>query len=138
MADIIITAASCLPSTDANLQNAIAFETITAGQPVTAAVVAGQQTTVRLADALNYPFVIGLAACGAAANQPIRICTQDTTGWTLGGTVNAGDVVYLSPNSGKVTSTYADILAGKMVQILGIGIGGGKIFLSILRSDVAK
>jgi hypothetical protein len=91
---------------------------------------------VRLADAtVNYK-VIGIAATGAAAGQPVKIILIDPS-LAMGVSV-AGDVLYLGPAAGTITSTYADLTTGKFVAVLGIGIGGGKVNFDPLRADVAK
>jgi hypothetical protein len=150
LTDVTQTPANVLASPGAEfLQgDVIAFETIAQGQPVAlAATSTGAQPVVRLADASVYYQLVGIAANGASAGQPMRVITRDPS-INLGITVAAGDVVYLSPNAGKLTITYADLVATKFVAVIGVGIGGSKVNMGgtqyngkpigVIRADVAK
>ena len=106
--------------------------TITAGQTLYLDTVSG---TVKLAKAnLASPAntILGIAASNASANQPIIVITYDPS-LTVGGTVNAGTVVWLSVvNAGGLSSTTADdVSGGTMTRIvLGVGLTGNKLFFS--------
>lgn len=141
-ASLTVPAASVVPSIQAKLQDCIAFEAITQGQPVAFAdpqfsyASAGGQLTVRLADATTNFKVAGLAATAGLPGQPIKVIISDPL-LAIGGVV-IGDVVYLGVTPGSLTVTYADITSGKVVQVLGVGIAVGKINMQITRSDTAK
>lgn len=140
MAAVPITAANVVPSQDAQFLDAIAYETMTQGQAVAYLEPASDTATapyVRLADAAVYYRVIGVVASGASANQPVKVILKDKA-MALGGTIAAGDVAYVGPTPGSITVTYADILTGKFVSVLGIGVGGNKINLNPVRADAPK
>lgn len=149
---ISITAANFLPSSAAVYLPGrnYAGATITAGQAVyldtTVAVSAGQ---VKLASATGSGLatqVIGLAANGASAGQPIKILIRDPS-LTLGGAVTAGCIVILHTTAGAVTLTAGDVTTGGYVAVLGVGISTTKInfggtkntnnFMGVIRADVA-
>ena len=92
---------------------------------------------VRLADAGTFYKVIGVAATGGSAGQPMKIILSDPS-LAIGATVAAGDVVYLGVTPGALTVTYADITTGKFVATLGVGIGGNKINFLPVRANVVK
>lgn len=127
MANLTITPASVIPSIGADYLDALAYETIAQGAPVALVdppVVGTAQSSVRLADATLQYKVIGIAANGASAGQPVKVILRDPA-LALGVTV-AGDVVLLGATNG-LTVTPADITTGKYVAVVGVGIGGGKI-----------
>jgi hypothetical protein len=156
-AAIAITAGNFLPSSSAVYLagDHYAKTTITAGQavyydtsivtPAASTPDIGLATASGAGDAVK---AVGFAATGGGAGQPIKVLIRDPA-LALGGTVAAGDVVYLHNTAGSVTSTYADITTGGYVQVFGIGIGGNKInfggssfiglgWLGVIRADVAK
>ena len=141
MAAISITAASVLPSSSADIKTYTAGAAITAGQ----AVYQDTDLTIKLADADGAsPLykVIGIAACGAAAGQPVSVCLRDPD-FTLGGTVAAGAIVITHTTAGAVCVVDESDLqptTGWRVAVLGVGIGSNKINLFPAvqcRSDVA-
>lgn len=94
--------------------------------------------------------VIGIAATSAPGpNQRILIVLRDPA-FAIGGTVNAGDVVYLHPTGGAMTSAYSDVSAtGSFVCVIGVGIGGNQInfggtqtlnknWAGVIRADAAR
>ncbi len=140
MANVSITAANVVPSKDAKYLDAIAYETITQGQPVAYLEPPSDTASVpfvRLADFTTYYKVIGIAAGGASPNQPLKVILKDPA-LQPGYTIAAGDVAYVGTAAGSITITYADIVSGKFVSVLGIGIGSNKINLNPVRSDTPK
>src|SRR6516165_5093860 len=110
-----------------------AIGTIAAGQPVyySTAVSNPSPTTpdIGLANAAgtgDSVKVIGVAAGGASAGQPIKVITRDPA-LKLGVTNVAGDVIYLGITAGALTSTYADLVAGNYVCVLAVGTASGTV-----------
>lgn len=64
----------------------------------------------------------GFARNSAAAGQPVD-CTGLDPGYIFGGTVNAGDDIWLSPTPGGITKTRADLITGCTVIHLGCALG---------------
>jgi len=126
-ADISITPASVIPSAKARFSQQTAGVTITAGQVVYLDTVSG---TVKLAKAnVASPVnsVFGIAATNASANQPVVIITSDPA-LAIGGTVASGATVWLSgTNTGGETSTFADLVTGWTIIVLGVGNGSNSI-----------
>jgi hypothetical protein len=119
MADISITAASVLASTSASTNEGFAGATITAGQSLYLDTVTN---TLKLADAdgtspINT--IAGIALNGASSGQPVKYAIKDAS-FTLGATLLAGDVVYLSDTPGGLTSTIAELEAGDKVIVVGV------------------
>lgn len=149
---ISVTAGSFVPSANAKYLPGknYAGETLTAGQAVyldtTLAVTAGQ---VKKASATGTGLainVIGFAANGAAAGQPVKVVIRDPA-LTLGGAVTAGAIILLHTTAGAVTLTAGDVTSGGYVCVLGVGISTTKInfggtktgndYLGVIRADVA-
>ena len=126
-ADIAITAANVVPSAKARYSQQTAGATITAGQVVYLDTVSG---TVKLAKANSASPVIsvyGIAATNASLNQPVVIITSDPA-LAIGGTIASGGTVWVSgTNAGGMTSTFADLVTGWTVTVLGVGTGSNSI-----------
>lgn len=128
MADISITPANVLKSTSAQQMSGIAGTTITAGQ----ALYLDANNQLQLADADGASpanTIAGIALNGGALGQPINYVGTDPS-FTFGGTVLAGDAIYLSDTPGGVTKTFADLEAGDKVIILGVAVTTTTINLS--------
>lgn len=126
MADIVITAASVLPSATAILDVAkVAGVAITAGQVV---YLDTATNSYKLADAnaaAPANSVAGIALNNAAAGQLIAIVTKDPQ-LAIGGTVAAGATVIASATPGAMCPD-ADAASGWTKIILGGGVGSNKI-----------
>lgn len=121
MAAISITAANVLASNSAQSTRGIAGVAITAGQALY--VVSG--STVALADANGVSpanSFAGMSQNNADIGQPVDYTGTDTS-FTFGGTVNAGDDIWLSPTPGGITKTRADLVTGCTVIHLGCALG---------------
>ncbi len=148
---ISITAANFVPSANAVYLPGknYAGATLTAGQAVyldtTVSVTAGQ---VKLASATGSGLavnVIGFAANGAAAGQPVKVLIRDPA-LAIGGAVTAGCIILLHTTAGSITLTAADLTTGGYVCVLGVGISTTKInfagtkngnnFMGVIRADV--
>jgi hypothetical protein len=117
--DLSVTAANVLPSTGAVLQTGTAGEAITAGQTLYQKAADGKwykadcnsaTAEVRVAKAI--------ALVGAAAGQPVVVQTGGTI--TIGATVAAGTVYYLSGTAGGIRPA-ADNTTGDYPQAIGMG-----------------
>lgn len=149
-AAITITPANFLPSTSAQYLPGInrAGGTILAGQPVyvdTALAVSSGQIKVASATGTGLATqVVGLAAHGASAGQPIKVVTRDPD-LTLGGTVSAGLIIImgvngaLHPSADNVSTWYTAVIAvGK--SSTKVNFGGTKYSgnpIGLMRSDAA-
>lgn len=121
MADIVVTAASVLPSANAIIKTGIvaAATTVTAGQTLYLTT----SNTLGLADSdATSPagVVAGIALCGGGAGQRINYCTEDPS-FTFGGTCTvATGAIYQSDTAGGITQTIADLESGDILTFLGI------------------
>jgi hypothetical protein len=117
MADLTVTAASCVPGTDARLDTGVAGETITAGMAVYKAstglwMKADSNSATALARAAT-----AIAMTGSSANQPIVV--QKSGSLTLGATMTAGIAYYLSDTAGGICPV-ADVGAAEYVDVIGV------------------
>lgn len=143
---ITITPASVVPSNGAEFFDAIAYEAITAGQPValvpaTSAIASISNTpTVRLAGASTGQYMVaGIAANNASPGQPVKIIQSDPALQIATSSPPAiGDVLFLGPTAGSLTVTQADITTGMYVVVLGVGVAIGKINLDITGAGAPK
>jgi hypothetical protein len=118
MADISITAASVLAGTNAIKVQGIAGAAITAGQQL---YLDTTTNTWKLADndaaAAAAHQAAGTALNNAAAGQPISVQTGGDV--TIGGTLTAGVVYYLSGTAGGICPV-ADLTSGHAVCTVGM------------------
>jgi len=119
MADLAVTAANVLKSSNGTIGVLTAATTITRGQYIYT-LAAG---TVGLADSNGTTpanSVTGIALADVATGQPVPYVPTDTaltTGFTASA---AGVVIYLSSDTaGAATETYADLDSGSTVIVLG-------------------
>lgn len=127
-ADVSITAANLLPSSQALYANGIAGEAVTGGQLVFESQMDGRYY---LADAnvSTKVKVAGIAGHGAAAGQPLAIIYWDPA-LTLGGTLSMSAPVYvLSATAGGVAPS-ADIAATHYPVVVGVAISTTKIYFA--------
>ena len=134
MTDLVVTAANCVPGTDARLEQGFAGETITAGMPVYKAstglwMKADSNSATALARQAT-----GIAMCGSSANQPIVV--QRSGSLTLGATMTAGVAYYLSDTAGGICA-YADVGSGEYVDLIGVATSTTVLQLSFNYSAVS-
>ncbi len=118
MADLVITAANVISGSDAAIDHGRAGATITAGQVVYKESSSGKY---KLADAdgasVEIKTPVGVALNGASDGQPLAVQTSGDI--TIGGTLTAGSVYYLSSTPGGI-QPYADLGSGEYVALLGL------------------
>jgi hypothetical protein len=118
MADLAVTAANVLKSSNGTIAVLTAATAITRGQYIYT-LAAG---TAGLADSNGTTpanTITGIALADVGTGQPVPYVPTDTaltTGFTASA---AGVTVYLSNTPGGATETYADIASGSTVIILG-------------------
>lgn len=118
MADITITAANVLAASNAERDQGIAGETITAGKPIYL-----NSTTNRwmLADSnaasAEARQAKAIALNGASAGQPVAF--QKSGDITIGATLVAGTAYFLSDTPGGICP-LADVGSGEYVVLIGI------------------
>ena len=120
MAAISITAANVLKSSTGQVSVGTAGATITAGQSVY--IDTSDSNKIKLADANGTApanTFAGIALNAASSGQPVSYCTNDTSGFTIGATVVAGDTIWLSQTPGGLTKTIGD-LSGGIAIVVGV------------------
>jgi hypothetical protein len=125
MADLVITAASFIPSATAKLIPVTFGEAVTRGQAIRYDSSAGTHKLFDADDTSKDEFA-GLACEDAAAGQQGFIVTQDSA-LALGNAVTAGDDIYGSKNAGGITKTKADLTSTTRVWHLGVATASGVI-----------
>lgn len=138
MVDLVVTAASVLPGTNATTLTGTAGATITAGQVV----YLDEATTGEwlLADADSATAAarglgkIGIALNGASDGQPLKVQTDGSI--TIGATMTAGVAYFLSDEPGAI-APYADLLTGDYVTLVGVATSTTVLNLEFLYSAVA-
>jgi hypothetical protein len=135
MADLSVTAANCVPGADARYLDGVAGETIAAGKAV---YLASATNKWMLADnnsgTAEAREAKAIALTGSSNNQPIRVQTGGTL--TLGATMTAGVVYYLSDTPGGICPV-ADIGSGEYVGVIGVSTSTTVMLLGFLYSGVA-
>lgn len=134
MADLSITAANCVPGTNARLEPGFAGETITAGMAVYKAstglwMKADSNSATALARVAT-----GIAMCGSSAGQPIH--AQKSGSLTLGATMTAGVAYYLSDTAGGICPV-ADVGSGEYSQVIGIATSTSVLKIGFTDSGVS-
>lgn len=118
MADLSITAANCVPVAPYTIKYGIAGATIAAGKPI---YLDSATNTWKLADSNGASDEIrkatALALTGSSAGQPIAYMTEGDV--TLGATMTAGIVYYLSDTAGGICPV-ADVGSGEYVCTVGV------------------
>jgi len=135
MADVSITAANVLKSSTGETFNGTAGAAITQGQ--VCYVDTADSNKVKLADANGAAalhVVKGIALNAASTGQPVTLCTKDTAGFTVGGTVTQGVVYALSTTAGGIAPIADLITTGDGVSILGPGLPANKLRLEVQNS----
>jgi hypothetical protein len=135
MADLSITAANCVPGADAQFLYGVAGETIAAGKAV---YLASSTNKWMMADANSGTAEArdakAIAVTGSSNNQPI-VC-QRAGSLTLGATMTAGTVYYLSDTPGGICPV-ADIGAGEFVEVIGVATSTTVMSLILTYSGVS-
>lgn len=134
MADVSVTAASVVPSTDTQVADGVAGATITAGQTV---YLDSATSTYKLADAnasSTTAATVGIAMNGASAGQYLKVATTGTI--TPGFTVTTGEIYVQSATAGGI-APKADLASGHYPVIIGIGTSASLLKLSMFRGGVA-
>ena len=118
MADLVITAASVLPGSDAVIEHGTAGATLTAGKAVYKSSTTGlwmlADNDSATAEARQS---IGIALHGATSGQPVTVHRQGDL--TLGAVLTAGEAYYLSNTAGGICPV-ADVGAGEYVCLMGL------------------
>ena len=134
MADLTITAASVVASSDATIEHGKAGETITAGQAVYKDASSGKYLKADSnsgTPAARTPR--GIALNGAALDQPLAIARSGPV--TIGATLTAGTGYYLSDTAGGICPV-ADVGSGENVVLLGLATSTTVLALDIQASGV--
>ena len=135
-ADLSVTAANVVPSSQAHYVNGTAGATITAGQ---LCYFDSVSSTYKLASAnasAATAAVAGIAVGGASANQPVTLVTYDPA-LAIGATVAAGSVYIVSANAGMIAPN-ADSASGWYVSVVCVAGNSNKVFFSIVSAGVPK
>lgn len=116
MADVVITAASVVMGSNADVRHGVANEAVTAGQTV---YLDPADSKLKLSDnnAAGKKTVSGFALNNAAANQPLAY--QRGGDLTIGGTLVPGTTYYLSDTAGGIMPE-ADLDAGMDSVVVGV------------------
>lgn len=135
MADLSITAASCVPVGRVPLKTGFAGEALTAGQAVyqKAADDKWYKADCNSATA-EVRVASGLCLTGSAANQPCVIQTGGSV--TLGATMTAGVTYYLSGTPGGIRPV-ADNTTGDYPQTIGMATSASVLKLSFALAATA-
>lgn len=135
MADITITAANVLASSDAITENGVAGATITAGQVVALNTTTGKYVLADADGAAGIDRPRGIALNGAADGQPLKIVKSGDV--TFNAALTAGVTYYLSPTPGGI-APRADVLTGDIVSVLGVAKSTTVLSLNLQYSGVAS
>lgn len=120
MADLAVTAASVLRSSNGNSAFGTAGATITQGQVLYIDTADSNKLKLADSDAASPAYVVaGISECAASAGQPVVYRTFDTA-FVTGFTALAGDTIWLSDTAGGMTKTFADLEALDHITVLGV------------------
>ncbi|MGO6905809.1 hypothetical protein ACCS96_37330 [Rhizobium ruizarguesonis] len=118
MTDIVITPANVLPASNAERDQGIAGEAITAGKAI---YLAAATNRWMLADSNSATAEArqakAIALNGASVGQPVAF--QKSGDITIGGTLVAGQAIYLSDTPGGLCP-LADVGSGEYVCLIGL------------------
>ena len=140
MADISITAANVLKGTANTVENGTAGETITAGQTVykkstDSLYYLGDCSAAAVSTLDEVKEVYGIALNNAAVNQTLQV--QKTGDITIGGTVTAGTVYYLSETAGGI-APIDDLISTNWHVIIGVATSASVLHLLIYDVNVQE
>lgn len=135
MADIVITPSAVLAGSNAERDAGIAGETITAGKAIYLAAATNRwmlaDSNAASAEARQAK---AIALNGASAGQPVAF--QKSGDITIGGTLVAGQAVYLSDTPGGLCP-LADVGTGEYVVLIGLAKTTGVLSIDIQYPGVA-
>lgn len=135
MADLSITAASVLAGSGATTEPGTLGATVTAGQAVYKDSADGLW---KLADNNSATAAVrtpqGIALNGGATGQPVKVLREGPI--TIGATVTAGVVYYLSDTPGGICPV-ADLATGEYPTVIGIATSATVIDVGIHASGAA-
>lgn len=136
MTDLVVTAASVVPGSDAKIVYGRAGEALTAGKQ---AYLDSISKKWMMADANAATAEVraakGTVLTGSALNQPVAIQTDGQL--TIGATLVPGTDYYLSDTPGGICPV-ADIAAGEYVCRVGIALTASVLQLDYLYTGVQK
>ncbi len=127
MDDLTITAASFVPSANANIIRGVAGEDLTQAQTVYLDPQTNSYKKAKANGAAPLYRVAGLSCNGASAGQPFLIVVSDPA-LEIGADVAAGDVLIASANPGGICLD-ANKASGWFVTVLALGIGNNLVTL---------
>jgi hypothetical protein len=133
-ADLSITAANVVPSSQAHYAYGTAGATVTAGQLVYFDTVNLNYKLASSNASSTTAVVAGIAVNNAGAGQPITLVTYDPA-LAIGATVAAGSVYVASANAGMIAPN-SDAVTGWYVSVVCVAETGNKVFFSIVPSGV--
>jgi hypothetical protein len=135
MADLSVTAANCVPGAGVVPEFGTAGETIAAGKAI---YLAASTNKWMLADANSGTAEArdakAIALTSSSLNQPIAY--QRSGSLTLGATMTAGTVYYLSDTPGGICPV-ADVGSGEYVEVIGVATSTTVMSLILAYSGVA-
>lgn len=135
MADLTITAASCVPGTGAVLESGTAGEALTPGQAVYKSSTTGLWMKADSNSATAEARVAtAIAMTTSSTNQPCVV--QRAGSLTLGATMTAGLAYYLSDTPGGICPV-ADVGSGEYVEVIGVATSTTMLLLILVASGVA-
>lgn len=132
MADITVTAANVLKSTNAQTGSGIAGETITAGQCLYIKSTDSKLYKAQCDGTAEEAGIVGIALHGASAGQPLVY--QNFGKITIGGTVAVGEVYGVSSAAGGIAAV-GDCTTGLRRALIGYGTSVTEI--ELLLKDTA-
>lgn len=119
MADLTITAANVLQSTNARVETKyVAGESVTAGQSVYRKASDGRWWKAQNDGTAEEAQFGGIALHAASAGQPLAVQTEGVL--TIGGTVAVGTIYAVSATAGGICPV-ADLSSSAYVSIIGYG-----------------
>jgi hypothetical protein len=128
MADLVVTAASVLPSTSTIKQGTLG-ETCTAGQVVYLKSSDSRLWKAQADGTAAEADAVGILLSGGAAGQPASYSSDGPM--IVGATTAAGVVYYVSATAGGI-GIVGDLVSTNRVVVLGYGTGtGGQVTLRI-------
>lgn len=135
MADLVIVPTDVLPGEGAQYANGVAGVTIAAGD-VCCLDTTTQKFVLANSAAVATARVRGIAAHGAAPNQPLRVQTAGHI--VLGaGLLTVGVLYCLSGLTPGKISPNADVGAGDFVTVLGIGQSATNLLMRLWATELA-
>lgn len=136
MADLLVTAANCVPGSNARTVQGVAGETITAGMAVYKAAATGKWMKADADGSGEAHTALGIALTSSSLNQPIVV--QIGGDLTLGATLTANTPYFLSGATAGGICPIADVGTGEYLQEIGIAISASVLRMTLTATDVAN